>query len=668
MRERYEAYGKLMIAMHTAKDTDLPEEFWRRAEWIKEEITEQKSCIVITGGYKSGKTTTANQLFGQELLPAKSYVSTKSICRVYYAKEYQVHAAALDGKEKNFLLGNAGDVRQRILDLWEEGVDAEKIDAGIPCPWMQRAKLEVLDLPDMGEQEEAFFRMLSKGQHLQHRTVIVFTVSACVPFDRVERQMLKRLIVWGGSIRFIIFITGLDKMEQEDRSRIAAFLRKRILQAMSEEAELADEEEKSRLTAFLRDMEMIADYEEGTEAIDELRERLTDTERMMGVHSTSLVFQWISQAEKWTDREKCKMLELCRSLYQELKDTQEHHKVLEAVWEYFLLSDQPSGVETLLAPVFRDVLESFPEMYAQIMVQGLEETAVDFLRAREQEIQNTWDERVEQEFQRILSKPAGLFTSMELKRVCLPDAGLCTQILNAFSDAIYKRLCENQAQADHMLEELSHEILQKVQSRLKGIPYFDKDCEEVWRIANEEWKLCTDMGLIPSAEDLKQMSEFHLLSGKISRIISAYCVEYQHMKEAILADYRAEEKKRPRPPLFLYVFYQQPRIRFIWKEDLGIDWDQGMLRCAALPAIGKTLMMRFLEQLDEWAKRMDQSYYQVLKKRSMVRTELLLSMNRRKKQCLSVQLQNAEREAAKLAKAGSVYHDLQIQEKGIKNT
>ena len=652
----YEMYGKLMIAMYAIADIvkekslDFPEWFLSRADWVKREISGRVCHIVVQGGYKSGKTTTVNKFLGEKVLPVKSYSSTKTLCRVLYAEDYKVETISFAGERTSFSCKDAKSVQQKILELWEGSTDKIKeIQVGVPSEWLKNSRMEIIDQADA-----------DKDSAQEHRVMSVFTISAIVPFDRVERQLLKNLIVQRESAGIVIFITGLENMEESDQHQIVGFLRKRIAQAMLEEAECAADDEKQRLTEFAENINIIADFqfEKDVLPIDQIRTLAIHIFSSLKKHNIDLVSRWIFSVRSWLNIKKQEMLTRCCELNRELQKTEEKKHFLEQAWEGFLISEESSGLKAMLIPVFQEVLEDFPMCYADILTQGLDETFENCLNKVVQDVREKWDVQVDSNFQKILSKSPGMFVSLELKMVRLPGNEINKEIRDAVANAVCGKLQSNLEQVDQVLKELSCKIRENIKELLEQIPNFNADCDEIRNLIQEKWELNTDQTLLQKPEEVLCIKEFAGIAEQISQTVSSYCNQYQKKKETIQAEYKATDKKKPKPANCLSILDQQPKICFDWNETPSIDWKEGELYTAVLPAVGRTLRLRFYKVLEQWAEEMDKSYAQVLRKRGMIRTELFLAINKRKKQLLEEQLDKTEKQAAIITEADRIYSDL----------
>ncbi len=627
MKENYEAYGMLMLALDAA-DEFLSEDLLHAAESAKNKIISKNGRIIICGGFKSGKTLTANRVLNESLLPVQSYISTNTVCLVKYGENYQL---ACINKNDNVTVERfeSAEIMQeaigRILEK-NEG-DLKYISIKTPNSWLQDENIELWDMPHVLDTYDARFDLNSLGA----RDTIIFTVSAQIPFSKDERKLLRDLITTAPDTKILVSVTGIDMLEEDDRERMKTFLHKRIADMILEEAaEEIDPKCKKNLLQFSENMSLYgacdkAELGAATVSMQNLIEwRIKENK----VSVFSAVKDWMEDVVSEIAAKEAEASDRKNKLQNQLSDTLRKRELFSRAWEGVLIQEKNSGIKEYIVPVFKEVLKEFPDKLAEVLMKDMASVAENAFADARSHIRTRHDERLEGAFQKVLCKPSGLFTGMQLDGIVVPSkTEVFPRALQMLYDAIHEKMLENQqTEGVQLAEKARKDIIDYVYRKLELIPNLKEDFVELQNCLQNLKRLTLHEDMLPEKEHCLNTFEFELLTKTMDEQIDGYCTKHFQRKKNIIATFQADKAKKPKPADNLYMYYNEERITFSWENIPKISWEKGDIRQRFLPLVAEGLVERYQDELNRWAEELDRQYAEILKQRDMVRIEAAIHM------------------------------------------
>ena len=187
---------------------------------VKRELVEKKFRVLIIGKYRAGKTTVANALMGQDILPTDTLPTTVDFSEIQYA---ETPTATLFYKE---------DVNKKPLDIDVNDLpkyivfnpdNADEDEEDKPSPYSKvvikypldicKLGIELVDSPGLNDPTCHDAITLN---YLPSADVIVYCMNVQQAFSAFDKAEIERLRLLSYNTSIIFVLTFFDCIEQND--------------------------------------------------------------------------------------------------------------------------------------------------------------------------------------------------------------------------------------------------------------------------------------------------------------------------------------------------------------------------------------------------------------------------------------------------------------------
>ncbi|WP_144052082.1 dynamin family protein [Gloeocapsa sp. PCC 73106] len=178
--------------------------------------------LAMVGEFNRGKSTLINRLLGRSLVPVGKLSTTAIITSI---------TAGVEESMKVRFSQEQSEVRSLQESSWndllETGEKVVRVELTIDNPWLRSLDINLIDTPGIGNLYEhhtsLVFDLLSRCD------AAILVVSAMSPFGMVEETFIKQEMIARHIDRILIVVSYLDTFTLENRARLLAHIRERVL-------------------------------------------------------------------------------------------------------------------------------------------------------------------------------------------------------------------------------------------------------------------------------------------------------------------------------------------------------------------------------------------------------------------------------------------------------
>ena len=204
---------------------------------VLKDIEQHSFRIVVVGEFRRGKSTFINALLGKAILPSDVLPTTATINRVTYGVEAGVRLRyRADGAEPPKVEEiQLSELNQYVTQLTPEAEQrAASIEEAVityPTPYC-RNNVDILDTPGLNDNA-VMTRVTQSALPQAHAAILV--MQAISPLSMSELEFIDYLFEQGIS-RVMFVLSGIDRIDEQDRPQVLRHVAQRIQQRLREVA------------------------------------------------------------------------------------------------------------------------------------------------------------------------------------------------------------------------------------------------------------------------------------------------------------------------------------------------------------------------------------------------------------------------------------------------
>jgi len=192
------------------------EEVGRKWSQIRKSIASSAFRVGLVGEFLRGKSTVANALLGEEILPVGDTPTTALPIRIGYAKERTLRHVTADGVTKELPL-SAESLGEFVVGRNEE---LGHLSAGLPCEWLRDTRIELVDTPGVGQASEESLSSIERVIAECDATLVC--VNATMPLSLTERAFIEECVLANNVPCVALVLTRLDLVPVHERDSVAS--------------------------------------------------------------------------------------------------------------------------------------------------------------------------------------------------------------------------------------------------------------------------------------------------------------------------------------------------------------------------------------------------------------------------------------------------------------
>lgn len=194
---------------------------------VKEAVSTRRYRLAVVGEFKTGKSSLINALVGSNLLPTNILPTTAVVNRIIFGESKQIMVCYKNGTIEKRTVEELENYATKLDEQKEEqAAQIKEIIIEYPSVFCQN-KIEIIDTPGLNDDEQMSAVTLGVLDEIDS---VIMTISANIPLDLTERDLIMTLLEQKG-IRHITFvITFIDQISnrKSEQDKIIEFIKKRI--------------------------------------------------------------------------------------------------------------------------------------------------------------------------------------------------------------------------------------------------------------------------------------------------------------------------------------------------------------------------------------------------------------------------------------------------------
>lgn len=240
----YQVYGYLIQTKEIYISSGLEAENIQSIDETIEQFKNKTFRVAVVGEFRRGKTTLINALLGSTVLPSDVTPTTATINRITYGT---VPSATIYYKDGHMETIKLSDLIDYVTLLTTEGQYRAPLikEAVIQYPtFLCQNHIDIIDTPGLCDNEEMTDITM---EMIKHVDATVITISSISPFSETECDFVVELIVTHKIDAIIFVVTGIDRIDQDERERLLSYVQKRIIASSLKLAEKRYASESAKL-------------------------------------------------------------------------------------------------------------------------------------------------------------------------------------------------------------------------------------------------------------------------------------------------------------------------------------------------------------------------------------------------------------------------------------
>lgn len=197
-------------------------------EKITKDVSRDRFTVAVVGEFGRGKSTLVNRLLGKSVLPTGVLPTTALVTRVKYNAR-EILAAFDEAGRRMRAVPLSEDAWEGLL---EDNFGGESprgsIELGVPCPWLMRCGIEIVDTPGAGNIGADRTKVIETA--LQTADAAIITVSANLPLSMSEKLFIEQRLIAGRTPYVMLALTKMDQIPVNRRSEMIEHIRGKLKQ------------------------------------------------------------------------------------------------------------------------------------------------------------------------------------------------------------------------------------------------------------------------------------------------------------------------------------------------------------------------------------------------------------------------------------------------------
>jgi hypothetical protein len=191
------------------------EQVGRKWSQIRKSIASSAFRVGLVGEFLRGKTTVANTILGEEILPVGDTPTTALPIRIAYSKARTLRHTTPDGVTTE-LPFSVESLREFVVGANEK---PGYLSAGLPCEWLRDGGIELVDTPGVGQPSEESLSSIERVIAECDATLVC--VNATMPLSLTERAFIEECVLANNVPCVALVLTRLDLVPVKERDSVA---------------------------------------------------------------------------------------------------------------------------------------------------------------------------------------------------------------------------------------------------------------------------------------------------------------------------------------------------------------------------------------------------------------------------------------------------------------
>jgi len=201
---------------------------------VKERLQNHIFSVGIMGEFRRGKSTVINALLGQEIVPADIVPCSATLNYVRWGAEKHAEIYYKNGRSESVGVEELSAYITKITEA--SAKKAATVDYSVvhyPCQFCQNG-VQIVDTPGLNDDD----RMDAISQNvLPTLDAIIMVLVVDSPFSKSEAEFVRNKVMSSDLGRIIFVVNKIDTIDEDDRDRLLADIRKRIQNSVLEKME-----------------------------------------------------------------------------------------------------------------------------------------------------------------------------------------------------------------------------------------------------------------------------------------------------------------------------------------------------------------------------------------------------------------------------------------------
>ncbi len=191
----------------------------------REKAAKDTFNVAVIGEFKRAKSTLINGLLGKKILPADPLPCSATLNRVTYDVTPHASIQFHDGTGKDIEVEElAGYVTKLTEESEEVASTIREATVYYPLSFCKN-NVDIIDTPGLNDDEKMTEVTLSV---IPESDMSIVAIMALSPFSEYEKDFLENKLMTSDIGKIVFAVTKIDLVEEEDRERVIAHIRKEI--------------------------------------------------------------------------------------------------------------------------------------------------------------------------------------------------------------------------------------------------------------------------------------------------------------------------------------------------------------------------------------------------------------------------------------------------------
>lgn len=207
----------------------IPETMQKKySEDLLEDLQNEFYIVVILGEFKRGKSTFANSLLGENLLPVDVTPTTATINAMLWNEERQMSVYGADGTIETL------ELNSQYLKKYIAGADFDPnlikyLKIGIPAEILKN-KVVLVDTPGVDDLNEQ--RVDVTYKFIPRADAVLFLLDATSPVRRTEKEFIEDNLLSSGIEKILFIANFVDRVDEEEKEETIEYIANRLRAAL----------------------------------------------------------------------------------------------------------------------------------------------------------------------------------------------------------------------------------------------------------------------------------------------------------------------------------------------------------------------------------------------------------------------------------------------------